>query len=268
MPVLDFNCFQVSFEEDDTMFQRSHSRSLISISLGLLTVLAVTSVLASQRALAATPSNEDDGAKQLFYTLSSNPSGTDSNLWAIEVSGNKVTSTDIGSTGGCGSLAVSPSGMLLTMSGPLFGTQQLGSLDPRTGHGTAFGVPISGLAVMSMTFGPDGALYAVGDCNPGGTSFDCGGGPGPDPTYNSLYTINVDTGAYTRIGLTGAPEFFMDLTFDPEGNLLGVTTTLIPSYVPAVLYRINVLTGVATKIADTVGSNTVMGLGLGRNGKL
>ena len=233
-----------------------------------LVVMAFATVPRPQGVLAATPAaGEGDDAKQTFYTLSSNVAGTDSDLWAIEVSGNKVTSTDIGPTGGCGSLAISPSGMLLSMCGPLFGTQQLGSLDPRTGHSTVFGVPVAGLAVMSMTFGPDGTLYAIGDCNPGGATFDCGGGPA-DPNYNSLYTVNVATGAFTRVGSTGAPEYFMDLTFDRKGNLLGVTTTLQPSYVPAVLYRINLHTGAATKIVNLVGSNTVMGLGLGRDGKL
>jgi len=221
----------------------------------------------SRSVLAATPAaNEDDG-RQIFYTLSSNPVTTASELWAIEVNGSTVSTTDIGPSGFCASLAISPSGTLLSMCGPLFGTEQLASLDPRTGHATIFGVPVSGLAVMSMTFGPDGTLYAVGDCNPGGAAFDCGGGP-PDPNYNSLYTVNEATGTFTRVGSTGAPEYFMDLTFDREGNMLGVTTTLLPSYVPAVLYRINVHTGAATKIADMVGSNTLMGLGLGRNGKL
>ena len=221
----------------------------------------------SRSVLAVTPAASEDDAKQIFYTLSSNPVTTASELWAIEVNGSRVTTTDIGPTGFCASLAISPSGTLLTMCGPLFGTEQLASLDPRTGHATIFGVPVSGLAVMSMTFGPDGTLFAVGDCNPGGASFDCGGGPA-DPNYNSLYTVNQATGAFTRVGSTGAPQYFMDLAFDREGNMLGVTTTLQPSYVPAVLYRISTQTGAATKIADMVGSNTVMGLGFGRDGKL
>lgn len=238
------------------------------VSILALVVMTIGAAPRSRTVQAATPAaNEAEAAEQTFYTLSSNIAGTDSDLWAIEVTGNRVTTTDIGSTGGCGSLAVSPSGMLLSMCGPLFGTQQLGTLDPRTGHAAVFGVPVPGLAVMSMTFGPDGILYAVGDCNPGGATFDCGGGPA-DPNYNSLYTVNQATGAFTRIGSTGAPEYFMDLTFDRDGNLLGVTTTLLPSYVPAVLYRINVHTGAATQIAILVGSNTLMGLGLGRDGKL
>ena len=216
------------------------------VSILALVVITFAAVPGSRTALAATPAaNEGDSANQTFYTLSYNPVTTASELWAIEVNGNRVTTKDIGPTGFCGSLAISASGTLLTMCGPLFGTQQLGSLDPRTGHATLFGVPVSGLAVMSMTFGPDGTLYAVGDCNPGGATFNCGGGPA-DPKYNSLYTVNQATGAFTRIGSTGAPEYFMDLTFDREGNMLGVTTTLQPSYVPAVLYHINVQTVAAT----------------------
>jgi hypothetical protein len=60
----------------------------------------------------------------------------------------------------------------------------------------------------------------------------------------------------------------MDLTFDRDGDMFGVTTTLDPSLVPAILYRIDPATGTATKIVNLVGSTTVMGLAFGRNGKL
>jgi hypothetical protein len=79
------------------------------------------------------------------------------------------------------------------MCGNLFGNQQLASIDPKTGLANLFGVPISGLAVMAMTFGPNGILYAVGDCNPDPNFVDCT--PGSDPNYNSLYTVNEATGA-------------------------------------------------------------------------
>ena len=88
------------------------------------------------------------------------------------------------------------------------------------------------------------------------------------PTYNSLYQVNKRTGAFTRIGSTGAPQLFMDLTFDRHGNMLGVTTTINPSGVPAILYRIDPATGKATKLFNLVGSNYVMGLAFGRGGKL
>jgi hypothetical protein len=155
------------------------------------------------------------------------------------------------------------------MCGPLFGPgpQKLATIDQKTGHANLFGVPVSGLAVMAMAFGPNGVLYAVGDCNPGGASFECT--PDSDPNYNSLYTVNTATGAFTRVGSTGAPQFFMDLAFDRNGKMFGVTTTLQPSTVPAILYRIDPAKGgAATKIVDLVGSNSVMGLAFGREGGL
>jgi len=60
----------------------------------------------------------------------------------------------------------------------------------------------------------------------------------------------------------------MDLTFDHHGNMLGVTTTVNTSGVPAILYRIDPATGKATKLFNLVGSNYVMGLAFGRDGKL
>jgi hypothetical protein len=210
------------------------SKILVSCALAALTIVG------SRDVLAATPTaREDDQTRNVYYTTSSSTPGIE--LWAIEVTGSKITTTDIGTinAGGCASLAMSPSGTLLSMCGDLFGSQQLASIDTKTGKGTLFGVPVPGLAIMAMAFGPNGTLYAVGDCNPNGSPVDCGPGPGPDPNYNSLYTVNEVTGAVTRVGPTGAPEFFMDLAFDRHGNLWGVTSSLQPSYIPAVLYRIN-----------------------------
>jgi hypothetical protein len=247
------------------------SRNLILISLGLLIPAAMTIVLASKAVLATTlQGDENDQRKDVFYTTSSSSAagGGSEELFAIEVTGSKVTTTDIGPiTGGaCASLALSPSGTLFGMCGNLFGAQQLATFNPRTGLATLFGIPVSGLAVMAMAFGPNGILYAVGDCNPDPNFVDCT--PGSDPNYNSLYTVNEATGAFTRVGSTSAPQFFMDLAFDRDGNMFGVTTTLNPSLVPAILYRIDPATGAATKIVNLAGSNTVMGLAFGRDGKL
>jgi hypothetical protein len=221
---------------------------------------------------AATPSaHEDDQNKHVYYTTSSSTSTPPAvELWAIEVTGSKITTTDIGpiNAGGCASLAMSPSGTLLSMCGDLFGNQRLASIDTKTGHGTMFGVPVPGLAIMAMAYGPNGVLYAVGDCNPNGAYLDCGPGPSHDPNYNSLYTVNEVTGQVTQIGPTGASEFFMDLAFDRHGDLWGVTSSLQPSYIPAVLYRIDTQTGAATKVVNLVGSSTVMGLAFAPNGKL
>lgn len=206
-------------------------------------------------------------AANVYYTLTYQ-SPPIAEVLAITVSEDRITTTDIGSTGvpGCASLALSKTGLMYSMCGPLFGTQQLTTIDLTTGHGTLFGTGVKGLSVMAMTFAPDGTLYAVGDCSPGGPTFECG--VGGSATYNSLYTVDVNTGAFTRVGSTGASEFFMDLAFDRHGNLFGVTTTLNPSYVPAILYRIDPTTGAATKVVNLVGSSQVMGLAFGEDGKL
>jgi hypothetical protein len=148
-----------------------------------------------------------------------------------------------------------------------FREQQLATIDQRSGRANLFGVKVPGLAVMALDFASNGILYAVGDCNPDlNAHFECT--PGGDPNYNSLYRVDEKTGAFTRVGATGAAQYFMDLAFDRHGNLFGVTTTLNPSEIPATLYRIDVATGKATKVITLVGSNSVMGLAFGRDGRL
>ena len=238
-------------------------------SVMLFAVLAVTIAVISPSAALAAKSVWHGDVKNLFYTTSGAGTGlpNGAEIFAITVSGAKVTTRDIGPThgGDCGSLALSPHRTLYSMCGPLFGAQQLATINQKTGRAHLFGVHVTGLAVMAMAFGRNGTLYAVGDCNPAPTTFECTPGP---RTYNSLYKINVRTGKFTRIGSTGAPQFFMDLTFDRHGNMLGVTTTLNPSGTPAILYRIDPATGKATKLFNLVGSNLVMGLAFGRDGKL
>jgi hypothetical protein len=240
------------------------------LSILALVVMTFAAVPGSRSVLASTPApNEDDQTRSVYYTLAFSTGAGE--MWAIEVTPGKVTTTDIGpiKTKGCAALAMSPSGTLMSMCGPLFGNQQLTSFDTKTGLATLFGVPVPGLAIMAMAFGPDGTLYAVGGCYPNGNpndlNTDCSSS---NPNFNSFYTVNVVTGAFTRAGSTGASEFFMDLAFDRDGNLWGVTSCLNPCYAPAVLYRINPETGAATKVVNLVGSNTVMGLTFARDGKL
>jgi hypothetical protein len=244
------------------------SRTVAAIAAAVLIGLAALGAAGAAFASSSTPQRHGD-EKDLFYTTSGAGTGlpNGAEIFAITVRGATVTTRDIGPTrgGDCGSLALSPHGTLYSMCGPLFGAQQLATIE-KTGRAHLFGVPVPGPAVMAMGFGRNGTLYAVGDCNPAPMTFECT--PGSDPTYNSLYKVNVRTGKFTRIGSTGAPQFFMDLTFDSHGNMLGVTTTLNPSAVPAILYRINPATGKATKLFNLVGSNSVMGLAFGRNGKL
>jgi len=235
----------------------------------LVAVLAVTTAVISPSGALAAQSVRHGGAGQLFYTTSGAGNGlpNGAEIFAIAVRGATVTSRDVGPThgGDCGSLARSPHGRLYSMCGLLFGAQQLATIDPRTGRAHLFGRHVRGLAVMALAFGRNGTLYAVGDCNPAPKTFECTPGPA---AYNSLYKVNLRTGTFTRIGRTGAPQFFMDLAVDRHGTMLGVTTTLNPSLTPAVLYRIDPATGTATKLVNLVGSNTVMGLASGRDGKL
>jgi hypothetical protein len=243
-------------------------RALMTAAL-LFTVLTVTAAVLAPAAARAATSAGQGSAPQVFYTTSGAGTGlpNGAEIFAVTVHGATVTSRDVGPThgGDCGSLALSPGGRLYSMCGPLFGAQQLATIDQATGRAHLFGVRVRGLAVMALAFARTGTLYAVGDCNPAPKTFECTPGPA---AYNSLYTVNVRTGAFTRIGPTGAPQFFMDLAFDRHGDMLGVTTTLNPSLTPAILYRIDPATGTATKLVNLIGSNTVMGLAFGRDGKL
>ena len=243
------------------------------IAAALLLLPGRCVVPAATKSAAARPEGDDD-AKQVFYTTSDSTGVAD--IFAIEVSAGKITTKRIGSTNGgdCISLARSPStGVLYSMCGPLFGPgpQYLATIDPEFGTARQVGVLVPGLAVMAMTFGPDGTLYAVGDCNPD-PSFECNTPASPsDPNFNSLYKVNITTGAFTRVNAnfsTGAPQFFMDLAFDRRGRMFGVTSTSNPSTTPAILYRIDPATGKATKVVTLVGSNSVMGLAFGRDGNL
>jgi hypothetical protein len=225
--------------------------------------MRVLSLLAASIAILCSVTVSPLQANDLFYTTA----GVGAELIAIHVQGINETSTLIGSMSGgiCASLALSPSGTLYSMCGALFGVQKLATIDRGDGHAALFGVDVSGLAVMALEFAPDGTLYAVGNCNPVGGACT----PGP-PTYNSLYKVDVGTGAFTLIGSTGAPLFFMDLAIDRDGNMYGVTCDLSPSMGDrSTLYRIDLATGKATKIVDLVGSTSVMGLSFDReNNKL
>ena len=234
----------------------------------LFAVLAVTGAGIAPSAAVAANSAGQDGAASVFYTTSGAGNGlkNGAEIFAITVSGATVTTRDVGPTkgGDCGSLALSPHGTLYSMCGSLFGAQRLATINPKTGRAHLFGVRVPGLAVMALAFGRNGTLYAVGDCNPDPVTFECIAGK----DFNALYKVNVHTGAFTRIGPTRAPQFFMDLTFDSHGTMLGVTTTVNPSTTPAILYRINPATAKATNLFTLTGSNAVMGLAFGRDGTL
>jgi hypothetical protein len=193
-----------------------------------------------------------------FYGIVNSPAA-DGKLVSIDVRDqNDVTITPIGAIGtfGCTSVALSRQGTLYSVCGPndfadtqhkygcmTPGPQQLATIDPKTGHATMFGAPVEKLNVMALEFAPDGTLYAVGDANPA------------SPTFNTLYTVDQKTGAFTAVGSTGAPapNFFMDLAFDTRGTMYGASMFG--------LFTIDRKTGTATKVVDFVGGGVIMGLG-------
>jgi hypothetical protein len=134
-------------------------RKPILICARLLGALLLAAVAFAPKAALA-----EGGPKHLFYTLGG-PNPAAEELWAIQVSGGKITTTEIGSQsgGGCASLALSPlTGKLYSMCGdpstfPL-GDMRLVTID--TNSRLATPIPsVNQLGVMAMAFAPDGTLY-------------------------------------------------------------------------------------------------------------
>jgi hypothetical protein len=134
-------------------------------------------------------------------------------------------------------------------------TAQLAKLDLRTGEATLVGSPRhQGLNIMGITCSPDGTLYGIGQSD------------SSKPHFNSLYTVDRETGVATLIGSTDVKDqepyfkgFLMALAFAPDGELYGVNVST--------LFRISLKTGLATKVADMSGVVFVMGLGIDEDGK-
>ena len=172
-------------------------------------------------------------------------------LWTIDIGpGDKVTISEVGPTGqlGCGSIARSPDGVLYSLCGEGMGKpgpQQLATLDPATGKANVFGELVEGLMIMGLEFGPDATLYAVGDAN------------AASPTFNSLYTVNLKSGAITRVGSTAAPDFFHDFAVTRDGTMHGSSGRA--------LYSIDLKTGTANKVVDFVGGGGFGVMGLSYN---
>jgi hypothetical protein len=121
--------------------------------------------------------------------------------------------------------------------------------------------------IMGMTFSPDGVLYAAGD------------DVASSPTFNSLYTIDLRTGAPTRVGSLGTgpdpnTDFVMSFVFDSHGTMYGAS--------PMALYKIQLpdaegreartqeagqgAQALATKVRGFIGSSAVMGIAIGEDG--
>lgn len=196
-------------------------------------------------------------------------------LYAIDNGDNELavfdlraqTAKDIGSIGpGALALAFCPQGGLVayTITSPFDpAKQQLATLNLATGAATLVGSPPAPLAsgqaldIMGMTCSRQGILYAVGDFDPS----DVAG-------FNSLYTIDRETGQAIRIGSTDVLDpsdaccsgFFMALAFAPDGTLYGATDVA--------LYRIDTSSGHATWIVNLSGVPLpyVMGLAIDSRG--
>jgi DNA-binding beta-propeller fold protein YncE len=156
----------------------------------------------------------------------------------------------IGATGFPGSLSLAfcrPGGRPYTITNMGNASlAQLATLDLSTGAATLVGSPLGQpLSIMGMTCSPDGSLYAVGQGNV------------LNPDFNSLYTVDRETGLASLIGATGVAGFFMALDFAPDGTLYGANTSS--------LYTIDTLTGQATKVVDFAGVTMVMGLAIGQD---
>jgi hypothetical protein len=176
-------------------------------------------------------------------------------LYAIDNADNKLaafslkaqTVTVIGPIGpGALSLAFCPPGGLVpyTITSPFNPDKaQLATINLDTGAATLVGLPLppgQTLDIMGMTCSRNGTLYAIGQ-------FDTG-----NPDFNSLYTVDRETGQATRIGSTsvldasdasGTSGFLMALAFAPDGKLYGVNSA-------STLFSIDTSTGTATKIVD------------------
>ncbi|MBZ5697188.1 MAG: hypothetical protein LAN18_01430 [Acidobacteriia bacterium] len=146
-------------------------------------------------------------------------------------------------------------------------TAQLATLNLGAGAATLVGLPWGqALSIMGMACSRDGTLYAVGQADT----------TKPD-TFNSLYTVNRETGFASPIGSTevkdssdpsGFSGFFMALAFAPNGTLYGVNST-------STLFSIDLTSGLATKVVALVHSASggplvplmgVMGLAIDSDG--
>jgi hypothetical protein len=204
----------------------------------------------------------------LLLSLVFTPAGSaeePSLLYATAAGGTKLVAFNlqagsvriIGDTGFPGSLSLAfcrPGGRPYTITNMSNASlAQLASLDQSTGAATLVGSPLGqNLWIMGMTCSPDGTLYAVGQTDSNNSDF------------NSLYTVDRETGLASRVGSTGVlvpggvySGFFMALDFAPDGTLYGANTSG--------LYSIEPLTGQATKVVDFVGVTMVMGLAIGKD---
>jgi hypothetical protein len=114
-----------------------------------------------------------------------------------------------------------------------FANGTLVKIDRSTGHATAVGSATGVANLMALAFASDGTLYSASWAT------------------NSLYKINSLTGTASFVGALGVGGI-MDLDFDSEGNLYGLSDSL---------YKIDVSTGHGTLVTH-LDNTCLMGMAI------
>jgi DNA-binding beta-propeller fold protein YncE len=240
--------------------------------------LAALMVLGFAIPAAAGENSKHDGANSTLFATGAAATGNHRVLLAIDVERGTTTVIGPASPGSLASgslaLAITPDGTAAYTIAKSFNptAAQLAKIDLATGAQTLVGSPIGAdLKIMGMTFSPDGVLYAAGN-------FDTN-----SLTFNSLYTIDLSTGAPTRVGSLGTgpngTDFIMSFAVDSHGNMYGASMMA--------LYRIHLprttdaeggatqeagqgVQTLATKVVDFIESpvrpSAVMGIAIGEDG--
>jgi DNA-binding beta-propeller fold protein YncE len=139
-------------------------------------------------------------------------------------------------------LACSGSGTLYTFTHAFdtTGESQLARFDLTTGEAMPYGEK-NGLQLMGLTFTRDGTLL------------------GASWTDGALYSINLTTGAPTKVGDLGDARGVMDLTIHPNGNMYGIDES-------GAIFQIDPKTAKATLAVKISGLDRPMGLGFDADG--
>jgi DNA-binding beta-propeller fold protein YncE len=213
--------------------------------------IPVFAVVALALAVASTPPAFAEEPGLLYGTAAG---GTE--LVAFNLQAGKVRI--VGQTGFPGSLSLAfcpPGGRPYTITNMgNANLAQLATVDLDTGAATLVGSPLGqNLMMMGLTCSPDGTLYGVGQTDV------------LNPDFNSLYTVDRETGLASRVGSTDVvvpggvySGFFMALDFAPDGTLYGANTSG--------LYTIDPSTGHATEVIPFSGVTMVMGLAIAKDG--
>jgi streptogramin lyase len=164
-------------------------------------------------------------------------------IYAADASGNLFTlNSATGQTHVIGHMSTVMYDIAFSSSGQLFGVDskdELWTINPNNASITFFGSLNVSDNISSLTFGPDGYLYAAG---------------------NHLYKINVGSRMFYNEGSLGGYTSAGDLAFDKYGQLVMTTTSnQLVSVNPS---------NASTKLIGNIGADQVLGLAEGNDGVL